>query len=514
MATSFLKSFMEVVNPAAGKAAQKVWDPQGHKTERKMQPEAAPNALLELTSKEALEEWLNRPEIVVVPQTMQESPEDNENVLEISGELAEQMELADQIVVQRQVPVEDLEEEMGSVDSNPVLTTIDETGPETETHDIVQNAKFFQEAATEYQLAYQSLDEKYTHQAVLVKEASKALKASESRVAELREEVNALKQTRESDIQQAVGQVVSQYEQRLSSEQSHTQQHQSAIAELQGQVQALQVSLSSWRELPSVGAIQEGVNLRDENFNYVPGTVNTNRGAVVYESPDQAFSFQKHVWFRDRPNQPDLESGVVGPGTPMSPRTTIPMQIPPHSSTPFHRVNQGPMNRTFDVNGISPTNLGTAQGTATIAAEVLAAAVAQVSKEFRHMREPKITKLHGGYSADAELVFRSCQVDILANIQDRELDNKAAIQLIKEQTLDNARRKVEFQLDLCSGVITYQNLLRHLSVTFQGGDDEANLLAEFYSHGQKIKGVRRGFCGMLGPTTDPSLQSYHQKAWL
>ena len=41
----------------------------------------------------------------------------------------------------------------------------------------------------------------------------------------------------------------------------------------------------------------------------------------------------------------------------------------------------------------------------------------------------------------------------LANIQDRELDNKAAIQLIKEQTLDNAHREVEFQLDLCGGNI-------------------------------------------------------------
>ena len=45
-----------------------------------------------------------------------------------------------------------------------------------ETGDIVQDAKFFQEAVTEYQLAYQSLDEKYFQQAVLVKEASEALK--------------------------------------------------------------------------------------------------------------------------------------------------------------------------------------------------------------------------------------------------------------------------------------------------------------------------------------------------
>ena len=136
-----------------------------------------------------------------------------------------------------------------------------------------------------------------------------------------------------------------------------------------------------------------------------------------------------------------------------------------------------PLNQTFDVSGIPPPNIGNAQDAGTIVAEVLAAAAAQASKEFRCMREPKITKLRGGYSADAELVFQSWQVDILANIQDRELDNKAAIQLIKEQTLDNAHHEVKFQLDLCGGNITYQNLLRHLSVAFQGGDDEANLLS-------------------------------------
>ena len=31
------------------------------------------------------------------------------------------------------------------------------------------------------------------------------------------------------------------------------------------------------------------------------------------------------------------------------------------------------------------------------------------------------------------------------------------------------------------GVIDYHELLKHLSVTFQGGEDEANILVEFYS---------------------------------
>ena len=151
----------------------------------------------------------------------------------------------------------------------------------------------------------------------------------------------ALKHTRETDIQQAVGQAVSQYEQRLSKEQSHTQQHQSAIVELQGQVQALQVSLVSQKDLSSVGATQEGVNLRDEVFNYVPGTVNTNRVTVVNNSPDQAFLFQKHVQFGDRPNRPDLESDVARSGAPTSP------QLPPYSLTPFCGSSQVPLHKTL-----------------------------------------------------------------------------------------------------------------------------------------------------------------------
>ena len=85
----------------------------------------------------------------------------------------------------------------------------------------------------------------------------------------------------------------------------------------------------------------------------------------------------------------------------------------------------------------------------------------------------------------------------MAHIQDCELDNKAAIQLIKDLTLDNAHWEVEFQLNLCGSIITYQDLLKHLSVTFQGGDNEANLLAEFYSRGQKSKESEEAFADEL-----------------
>ena len=114
------------------------------------------------------------------------------------------------------------------------------------------------------------------------------------------------------------------------------------------------------------------------------------------------------------------------------------LHTPHHSSTPYRTV---PKDRTFDVKPNTPL-LNESRHAATIAAEVSATAAVQASKEFRRMRELKITKLRGGYSADAQLMFRSWKSDILANTSHRELDNKAAIQLIKEQTLDNARREV------------------------------------------------------------------------
>ena len=229
---------------------------------------------------------------------------------------------------------------MDNTDSDPVPTSaqqeVNDSG--SEAGDIVHDAQFFQDAATEYQLAYQTLDEKYIQQAVLVKEASEALKASKSHVTELQEELMALKQNCNNDIQQVVSQAVSQYEQQLTKEQSHTCEHQSAITQLQGQVHMLQVSLASQRDLPSVGVTQEGVNLRDEVFNFLPGMVNTNRGAAVYSSPDQAFQFQKHIQFGDRSNRPDLESDVAGSGVPTSP------QLLPYSSTSFHGSSQVPLN--------------------------------------------------------------------------------------------------------------------------------------------------------------------------
>ena len=56
---------------------------------------------MELSSKATLERQSTRPEIVVVPEAVQEQVAEGENVLEVSGEEIPSMELADQIAIHR-----------------------------------------------------------------------------------------------------------------------------------------------------------------------------------------------------------------------------------------------------------------------------------------------------------------------------------------------------------------------------------------------------------------------------
>ena len=267
-------------------------------------------------------------------------------------------------------------------------------------------------------------------------------------------------------------------------------------------MQLLELSLAGQATLPFVGASCTRSGLHEEVLNILPGTVNQCRGAAQYHSQDQAFSFNKQVRFEDNTSSPKLKPDVGSYGgrsaqsatgnTPVVSHIPTLPHVPTHTSTPFCVAGNIPSDKTFDISPVAPLVSNT-QDVATIVAEVSAAAAAQASKEFHRIREPKITKLKGGYSADTELVFHSWHADILAHISDRELDKKVAIQLIKEQTLDNAYHEVEFQLELCGGEITYQDLLKHLSITFQGGDDEANILAKFYSHAQCAKELEEVF---------------------
>ena len=189
-----------------------------------------------------------------------------------------------------------------------------------------------------------------------------------------------LQKDHEANTQLAVGKAVFGLKDQLAAakqkQQSKDCKHQQTVHQLQDRVRALELSLASQATLPSVRPTKEEADLWEEIFNYLLGTVNAQRGAAVYDSQDQPFSFRKQVQFGDRSQRPDLKSDADSDEQQISPPTT------PRSSTP-HRGAR-PRNQTFDVSHI-PNLTSVPQDAAAIAAEVSAAVAAQASKEFCRM---------------------------------------------------------------------------------------------------------------------------------
>ena len=157
------------------------------------------------------------------------------------------------------------------------------------------------------------------------------------------------------------------------------------------------------------------------------------------------------------------------------------------SSTPYKETKMGQTKLVIDLSHIQGLRsvAESSNVAAQAAAEVSLAAVMQTAKEFRRLKDSKIPKLKG-YSSDAGLVFHSWRMDIQTEINENDY-NKSAIWLIKEKTQEKALKEVEYQLDLNGAEMSYKALLEHLNLAFAGGEDESTLMADFYSHTQKVK---------------------------
>ena len=119
-----------------------------------------------------------------------------------------------------------------------------------------------------------------------------------------------------------------------------------------------------------------------------------------------------------------------------------------------------------------------------------------VAEEFKKIRELKISKLKGGYSANAMLVFNSWLKDIKMCIQEQRLSNLEAVQLIKDYTSDNVRGAVEFYLDTNS-TWSYKALIEHLRTSFETGESFSSLVGDFYSRSQHNKETEDQFADEL-----------------
>ena len=65
-----------------------------------------------------------------------------------------------------------------------------------------------------------------------------------------------------------------------------------------------------------------------------------------------------------------------------------------------------------------------------------------VEQQFCKLHKPKINKLKGGYSATANLIFQSWLKDINVHVEDWNLTEREAIQLVKDFTAERATMRL------------------------------------------------------------------------
>ena len=107
-------------------------------------------------------------------------------------------------------------------------------------------------------------------------------------------------------------------------------------------------------------------------------------------------------------------------------------------------------------------------------------------QEFHKLHKPKINKLKGGYSATANLIFQPWLKDIRVHVEDWNLMEREAIQLVKDFTAERAHDKVEFYMDMIADdQQTFYGLINHLKNAFQSVETMTELIRNFSSQQQR-----------------------------
>ena len=110
------------------------------------------------------------------------------------------------------------------------------------------------------------------------------------------------------------------------------------------------------------------------------------------------------------------------------------------------------------------------------------------ANEFGKVQEPKISKLKGGYSSSAWLIFQSWLKDIHVHVEDRRLIQREAIQLVKDFTAECALDEVEFYMGMVAEEDrSFEGLIDHLCDAFQLGETLSKLISHFYGWSQKTR---------------------------
>ena len=137
--------------------------------------------------------------------------------------------------------------------------------------DLIEDAKFYQDVAINYQNAYEvllaqqaELQDKFKAQSCLMEEASAAIHAAETEAQQHHQELLHLRQEHQKEVDSVVSRVAEQYKVQLTSAQGSLQswdlKHKLEVQKLQEKIHTLEVSLASQgaSNLPSVGVSQQG----------------------------------------------------------------------------------------------------------------------------------------------------------------------------------------------------------------------------------------------------------------
>ena len=295
------------------------------------------------------------------------------------------------------------------------------------------------------------------------------------------------------------------------------EQHNAQISQVLKEVEALkeQSHIQPTAESNEPGDKISG--LKSTAFNFMPGTVNTRRGGTVnihndtilWSKNDDAPPIpvckqdEKHIHFTSTLRHPvqsnlfdlDDKNPIMG-----------------HSGNPFI---SNPGNPFVQQPVCSQIPVQTTVN--TDATTIIGNTMSAVASEFKKMREPKLTKLKGGFTSGASLFFNSWVKDVRVVILERSMTNAESLQLVKDYTEGKARKQVEFYI-MSTPNPSFEGLIDNLKTSFQSGDDEATVKGEFYSHKQYSKESVDDFADVLQLlarkvlNVDPSFQTFMNKS--
>ena len=250
------------------------------------------------------------------------------------------------------------------------------------------------------------------------------------------------------------------------------------------------------RAVPSCSESQLDA-MQEEVCNLVPGTVNTMHGTAA--------SHNTMIPNTPMVNQTSFEDMLAEEAHSRS--NHQPKHIKFLCTTEGHFASFTPLRHQEEV-ALQPTTIAQ-DHPGEISFHVAAC-------KFRKMWEPKNSKLKSGYSSSAGLVFQSWLKDIHVHVEDRQLMQREAIQLVKDFTTEHAQDKVEFYMGMVAkGDQSCKGLMDHLHDAFQSGEMLIELISDFYSQSQQTRETEDTFADdlqVLGRKIIVQKTSFHKEA--